>query len=177
MTARYVAVIKDIKAGRSTASKALQPSAAELVRVRECLHERRFAQRDRFRMPLLLKLNDLLARSVQAVDPRTVSCEHILPRNVPNRSPWRQVFHDAGRKRYLGGNYVHSLGNLAILTHQENRCADTLPFSDKRAILKRSAFALSNDAARVKAWTPEEVALRTERLARMLIAYWHLAPR
>jgi hypothetical protein len=177
MTARYVAVLRDIKAGHGGASKALQPSAAELARARECLRERRFAQRDRFRMPLLLKLNDLMARSVQAVDPRTVSCEHILPRNAPNRSPWRQVFHDVGRKRYLGGNYVHSLGNLAILTHQENRCADTLPFSEKRVILKRSAFALSNDAARVKAWTPEAVAQRTERLAQMLIAHWRLAPR
>ena len=177
MTARYVAVIKDIKAGRIGATRALEPHDGELARARECLLERRFAQRDRFRMPVLLKLNDLLARSVQPVDPRMVSCEHILPRNVPNRSPWRQVFHDVGRRRYVGGNYVHSLGNLALLTHQENRCADTLPFADKRAILKRSAFALSNDAARVRAWTPEEVVRRTERLAQMLVAHWRLQAR
>jgi hypothetical protein len=174
MTARYVAVIRDIKAGRAAASPALRPTAAELAGAREYLREKRFAQRDRFRMPLLLKLNDLLARSVQVVDPRMVSCEHVLPRNVPNKSQWRELFNDPVRKRYAGGTYVHCLGNLAILTHHENRSADTLPFADKRAILKRSAFAISNDAARARAWTPEEVTRRTDRLAGLLIQHWRL---
>jgi hypothetical protein len=174
MTARYVGVIRDIKAGRGAASPALRPTPGELASARDCLREKRFAQRDRFRMPLLLKLNDLLARSVQAVDARMVSCEHILPRNVPSKSPWRELFYDHERKRYAGGNYVHCLGNLAILTHRENRCADTLPFAEKRAILRRSAFAISTEAARARAWTPEEVMRRTERLAHLLIAHWRL---
>jgi hypothetical protein len=174
MIARYVAVIRDIKAHSAGPYKAFAPTATELNRARECLLETRFAQRDRFRMPLLLKINDLLARSVQSVDPRIVTCEHILPRNLPHKSPWRELFYDRQRKRYDGGSYVHTLGNLTILTHQDNRYADSLPFAQKRAILKRSEYPISKDAAKAKAWTPEVVTERTKRLAGMLIAHWRL---
>jgi hypothetical protein len=174
MIQRYVAVIRQIKAGRAGAPDALEPSGAELNRARDCLLETRFAQRDRFRMPLLLKLNDLFAKTVQAIDPRMVSCEHILPRNLPKGSPWRELFYDAQRKRYDGASFVHTLGNLAILTHQDNRCANTLPFPEKRVILKRSDFPLTRDAAKVKIWSPRAVTERTERLAGLLIGHWHL---
>jgi hypothetical protein len=71
---------------------------------------------------------------------------------------------------------VHALGNLAILTHEDNRLADTHTFAVKRKILRNSAYALANDAAKAKSWTPEVVHQRTERLVGLLVEHWRLAP-
>jgi len=172
---RYVTVIRDLKAKRAASSPALDFTAAELARILECLRDARFGQRERFRMPVLLKLNDLLGGAVEAIDAKSVSCEHVLPRNPPDRSPWRGLFRTADRTRYDGGSYVNTLGNLAILSHEDNRLADTHPFAAvKRKILKNSAYALANDAAEAKAWTPEIVKQRTARLVDLLIEHWRL---
>ncbi len=176
MIERYVAVIRDLRAGRAAGSPALELTPTELARILECLRDARFGQRERFRMPVLLKLNDLLGGAVQAIDPSSVSCEHILPRNAPGRSPWRGLFRTADGRRYDGGSYVHALGNLAILTHEENRLADTHPFAVKRKIFKTSGYALANDAAKAKNWMPQTVKERTERLVGELIRHWRLAP-
>jgi hypothetical protein len=67
------------------------------------------------------------------------------------------------------------LGNLTILPHEENRQADTHPYTQKRVILKRSTYALSKEAATWKSWTPPVVEQRTERLRQRLIDHWRLA--
>ena len=48
--------------------------------------------------------------------------------------------------------YVNMLGNLTLLTHEDNQAADRHPYTFKRAIFRRSEFALANEAARAKAW-------------------------
>lgn len=174
MIERYVGVIREMKAKPKGAISSLALTDVEKADARRGLADGRFAIRDRYRMPLLLKINDLLAGEVQTVDPKTVSCEHILPRNVPASSPWRQVFRSADGRRYEGGRYVHMLGNLAVLPHAENRMADTHPYAEKRGILKRSTFDISKDAAKSKAWTPEVVLARSNRLAKLLIDHWRL---
>jgi hypothetical protein len=173
MMERYVAAIRAIKGKSPGAGAALQLTAAELKEARERLTETRFGRRERYRTPLLLKLNDLIGNGVEAIDPKTISCEHILPRNAP-KGPWRHDFRKRDSTRYDGGSYVDLVGNLAILTHQDNRLVGADPFATKRPILKRSAFALANEAAKAKAWTPEVVRERTELLAAMLAKYWRL---
>lgn len=175
MIERYVAVVRDLKVDRAAGTgRALDLTAVEVGRILECLREARFGSRERFRMPVLLKLNDLLDGAVQAIDVKTISCEHILPRNAPNSGPWRRLFRTADGKTYNGRSYVNALGNLAILSHQDNRLADTRPFAEKKKILKKAPFALANDAAQEKAWTPEIVAQRTKRLVDLLIEHWSL---
>jgi hypothetical protein len=171
---RYLAIVREIKAVRSPDVGALDISETERAEARRLLADTRFATRDRFRMPLLLKINDLLAGEVLAVDPKTVSCEHILPRNVPSASPWRAAFRSKDGRRYEGGRYVHMLGNLTVLGHAENRLADTRPFPEKRPIFKRSPLAISNDVGKNKTWSPEIVLARTERLGRLLAEHWEL---
>jgi hypothetical protein len=173
MIERYVAVIRKMKTGQGVGA-ALAPTTGERTAARKLLTDTRFGMRERFRMPALLKLNDLLAGEVQAIDPKTVSCEHILPRNVPTVSAWREDFRASNRQRFDGRSYVHTLGNMALLAHAENRLADTRPYVEKRPILRRSAYALANDAGKSRVWTPEVVQARTQRLARLLIDYWRL---
>jgi hypothetical protein len=174
MMDRYLAVIRALKTPGAGANP-LDLSAKELAETRSALADNRFAMRDRYRMPLLLKINDLLAGSVQSVDPKTMSCEHILPRNAQSGSPWRTIFAGGSGKRYQGGRYVHMLGNLTVLPHDENRRADTHPFAQKRQIFKRSTLAISKEAATWKDWTPEVIQARTQRLSKMLIDHWRFS--
>ncbi|KAB2920187.1 MAG: DUF262 domain-containing protein [Hyphomicrobiaceae bacterium] len=169
----YARVIHDIKRKTIAKGTALEIDAKDLARARECLEDRRFAMRERFRMPVLLKLNDLLGGEVEPIDPRQVSCEHILPRNPPRRGPWRAAFR-RGDGAYEGGHYTHAIGNMAILTHTQNREADTSAFEVKRKILKGSGFALSKDAAKDKVWTPEVIRRRSGRMCALLFDYWRL---
>ena len=172
MMERYIAVVRGLKAQPSAGLSALDLSAKEKAEARAALADNRFAIRDRFRMPLLLKINDLLAGAVQDVDPKTVSCEHILPRNALAGSPWRTAF--AGGGKYQGGRYVHMLGNLTVLAHDENRRADTHPYAQKRMIFKRSSFAIAKEAATWRDWTPEVIQARSQRLSKLLIDHWRL---
>lgn len=169
---RYTAVIEATRAGPDKALAALELTQKERTEARKGIQDARFGMRDRFRMPLLLKLNDLSAKEVQDIPPKSVSCEHVLPRNVPAGSPWRGIFRSADGRRFEGHRYVHLLGNLTVLTHEDNQLADTHPFAFKRAIFKRSKIPLANEAARAKAWTPDTVRARSERLASSLIEHW-----
>jgi hypothetical protein len=174
MVERYIAVIRALKTTAEAGLAALELTAKERSDARASLADGRFGMRDRFRMPLLLKINDLLAGSVQEVDSKTVSCEHILPRNALASSPWRTTFSGGRGGRYQGGRYVHMLGNLTILPHEENRRADTHPYAQKRLIFKRSTFAFAKEAATWKDWTPEVIQARSQRLAKLLIDHWRL---
>lgn len=174
MMERYLAVIRALK-NPGAGLAPLELTAKEKTDTRAALADIRFAIRDRFRMPLLLKINDLLAGAVQDVDPKMVSCEHILPRNVQAGSHWRTVFAGGSSGRYQGGRYVQMLGNLTVLPHDENRRADTHPYVQKRQIFKRSTYAISKEAATWKDWTPEVIQARSQRLGKLLIDHWRFA--
>jgi hypothetical protein len=172
---RYGEVIRELKGRGPSKGSSLDVAGEFLAKARGLLSDERFGarERERFRMPVLLKANDLLKGDVVAVDPRKVSCEHVLPRNG-GRTRWSRLFRHPERG-YVGGEYANRLGNLAILTHQDNCAADTKPYEVKRSILKASGFALSKDAAKEKAWTPAVIEARSERLLAALVEHWRLA--
>lgn len=169
---RYLAVIRSLKK-KAFSGPSLHIGAKDLDLARRNLQGPRFALRDRFRMPVLLKLNDLLAKEAQPIDPRNVSCEHILPVNPPRSGYWRKSFR--GRDgRFNGSIFTHMLGNVTILTHLQNREADNSPYDVKRRILKTSGFALSKHAATEKIWNAEVVARRSDALFELLARCWRL---
>jgi hypothetical protein len=171
---RYGEVVRELKSARPAKGSALDIDAELLGKARELLRGTRFGgrERERFRMPVLLKINDLVKGDVVATDPRKVSCEHILPRNG-GRTRWNKLFRDPERG-YVGSDYANRLGNLAILTHEDNCAVDTKPYEVKRKVLKASGFALSKDAAKEKAWTSAVIEARSERLLNLLIEHWRL---
>jgi hypothetical protein len=64
---------------------------------------------------------------------------------------------------------------MTILTHEQNRLADTATYDVKRKILKDSGFALSRDAAmKYKVWTPDVIAERSQYLFDLLVEHWRL---
>lgn len=172
-SARYIALIRDFKRGAFSDAPTLRIGAEELRATRDCLQDRRFAMRERFCMPVLLKLNDLCAGEVQAIDHKLVSCEHILPVNPPRSGPWYADFRDANGQ-YNGGTVLHSVGNLAVLSHAQNRAAATNPYPAKRKILKASQFALSREAAKRSTWRLDDINARSRQLYALLAAHWQL---
>jgi uncharacterized protein DUF262/uncharacterized protein DUF1524 len=171
---RYAQVIRELKRGGNFKGSSLGIPPDLLKEARRLLGDARVGTRDRerFRMAVLLKANDLVGREAVGIDPQKVSCEHILPRNA-SRTSWGSVFRHANGD-YFGRDYANKLGNLTILTHQQNQFADTKPYKVKRKILKSSGYALSKDAAKDRTWTVKEIDARTKRLFQMLVKHWRL---
>jgi hypothetical protein len=174
---RYSALTDAIRARRRSDILAAADLDTELKsRARDLLSSPKFAEKSRYRAPVLLKLNDLAHGEVTLHLTSEVSCEHVLPQNVKrSATAWRQAFRNPSGKLFNGQNYRHRLGNLTILTHAENRdCADH-PYAIKRPILGRSVFALSRDlASHHDHWSPQVVEERTQRLVQRLVEHWNL---
>ena len=71
-----------------------------------------------------------------------VNLEHILPKRA-SAEDWGVQF-DADERR----DYVHRLGNMALLQKGPNGRIGNKAFSVKKPILKQSAFALTGESGR-----------------------------
>jgi hypothetical protein len=173
---RYAALCAAIEAKDARAiDAALVVDGAIKQRARVQLASANFGTKPRYRMPVLLKINDLLAGDVEPVNPLEVTCEHILPQNVSRQdSVWRTAFLSDNGRRYIGQHYRHRLGNLTVLSHADNRRAGSIPFPQKKPVFAASGLAISRHVAREPDWTPARVEARTQALCDMVAAHWQL---
>lgn len=103
-------------------------------------------------------------------DKATVTIEHILPRNPPPNRQWWAAF----RTQQAVKENMHRLGNLTFLTADENQQAETKDWVDKRPILARSRFVMSQAAAEAPEWNRKTILARSEDLIRRLMAEWEV---
>lgn len=99
--------------------------------------------------------------------------EHVLPKNLPTESPWRNAWPNPSVHRDL----VDTLGNFALLSQTTNQKADNLSFAEKRSLYVVDGapeFALTKDILDKVAWTPEVTRQRTENLAVIMENAWQL---
>ncbi len=99
--------------------------------------------------------------------------EHVLPRALPDVSPWRTTWDNSGIHREL----VDTIGNFALLTQHMNQEADNLGFAEKQALYFVNGepdFALTKDIQGQVTWTPDTVRTRTGQLASILQNAWQL---
>jgi hypothetical protein len=99
--------------------------------------------------------------------------EHVLPKNLPEDSPWRHAWPNPSVHRDL----VDTLGNFALLTQSANQKADNLSFEEKRELYFADGapeFALTHDIKDKVAWTPEVTRQRTEHLAQIMEHAWQM---
>ncbi len=125
---------------------------------------------------VLLRLNDEIAGTPQRLDPSRFTVEHILPQKPGRNGAWRTSFADAA----LRERCTHSLGNLILVTREQNERAKNRDFADKMAIFlddAGNAPALTRQLADLSAWTPDSVLEREERLMAILCRLWKLPPR
>jgi hypothetical protein len=100
----------------------------------------------------------------------SLTIEHILPLSPPPGRFWHQDF----RSRASVKAYTNRLGNLTLLTFEENQEAGSLDWPAKRAVLAASKAALSRQAAEEQHWRVAEIDARTERLIAILFDAWQL---
>ena len=119
---------------------------------------------------VLRRISVLLGKDSGLIDGDRATVEHVLPRRPPPGSAWYRSFN--GKKSI--GDQANRLGNLAILSFSDNQTAGAQEFEDKRQILQRSGFVLSEDVAGLPDWTPAHLEQRTQRLAATLYETWNL---
>jgi hypothetical protein len=95
-----------------------------------------------------------------------VNLEHVLPKRA-SAADWGASFNGDERKEYL-----HRLGNLALLQKGPNGKIGNKPFSVKKPQLALSAFELTKSIGAEANWTKETIAKRQAALADLAVKVW-----
>ena len=82
----------------------------------------------RIRLPLLLRLDELLSGGSAVYNSPIVSVEHVLPQNPSVGSQWLADFPNENDR----GEWVHRLANLVLLTRRKNSQASNYDFVEKK---------------------------------------------
>lgn len=166
---RFIALSNQIEDGlRLNQMSELKVQKRMATKVRENLLSRTFYAKG-YSRPVLRLLSDLLGDDPETVEASNVTVEHVLPKSPNAQSEWANAF----------GNpkaYAHRLGNMALLTFQENQAVGNSEYQDKRKILAKSRFVLSRDAAQAGAWTPAHVLARSDALVGVMFDHWQIKP-
>ena len=96
--------------------------------------------------------------------------EHILPQN-----PGEQWITDIGDNfNNISGQYLHTLGNLTLVTTEWNSALSNLPFSDKKPKLANHALLLNQEyfARPITCWNENAIQTRARFLLQNILEIW-----
>jgi hypothetical protein len=131
----------------------------------------------RARTTILLRVEKLLCGGGATYDYQTITVEHVLPQTPQPNSNWLMWFPNAN-ERY---QWIHRIGNLALLTRKKNSAASNYEFdAKKRAYFAKggvSPFVLTSQVLDKTEWTPQIVAARQQVLLALLEKHWKLENR
>lgn len=174
---RYGKLLGSIQAGDDlfADTSPLQLDDAERNKVRKSLDADIYTV-TRIRLPLLLRLDELLSGGSAVYNSPITSVEHVLPQNPRAGSKWLVDFPaEADREQW-----VHRLANLVLLTHRKNAQASNLDFADKKSkyfSTKKGVanFALTSMVLAEVAWTSDTLKRRQAELIGAFEKLWRLA--
>ena len=95
-----------------------------------------------------------------------VNLEHVLPKRA-TAADWGAKFSADERKEFL-----HRMGNLALLQKGPNGKIGSKPFSVKKPILAVSGFELTKTIGGEADWTKEGISKRQAELAELAVKVW-----
>jgi uncharacterized protein with ParB-like and HNH nuclease domain len=129
----------------------------------------------RIRQYVLLRLDSALAQAEASYDYSVITVEHVLPQNPSEGSTWLKWF-PIEEERI---QYVHRIGNLALLSRKKNSEAQNYDFDKKKEKYFTSnmgivPFALTSQVLQQSEWTPEVITQRQISSIQRLRAIWHL---
>jgi hypothetical protein len=173
---RFAELIRAMRAGDpiDVTHPALQMSRDEVRGV--AFHLKDFHKRNpKICKLLLLRLGDEMSGGMDAVDPDLYTIEHVLPQRPSASSPWRQVFASAEERAQL----VESLGNLVLITQQENDRARNASWDEKRQIYAKSSsrsplLSITRDVLDEPDWRKEQIEARELRLVGLIDRLWRV---
>lgn len=122
---------------------------------------------------LLLRLGDEMAGRMDVVDPDLYTVEHVLPQRPAASSPWRQLFPSAEDRAQL----VESLGNLVLITQQDNDRARNASWEDKKQIYASASGmalppAITREVLNEREWRQAQIEARELRLIGLIDRLW-----
>jgi Protein of unknown function DUF262/Protein of unknown function (DUF1524) len=175
-TRRYGKLLGSIQAGNDLFANGspLQLEDSEKKEVRKSLAGDIYTV-TRIRLPLLLRLDELLSGGSAVYNHPIVSVEHVLPQNPPADSRWLVDFSvEADREQW-----VHKLANLVLLTRRKNSQAGNLDFSEKKSRYFAtkagvSNFALTSQVLSEDVWTHDALKRRQAELIGAIETLWRL---
>jgi len=173
---RFADLIKAIRSGEpiDRTHPVLQMSRDEVRSI--AFHLKDFHKRNpKVCKLLLLRLGDELGDPAANVDPELYTIEHVLPQRPSAASPWRQCFASAEERSQL----VESLGNLVLITQQENDKARNASFELKKEIYAKATgkaplLAITRDVLYEREWRRPEIEAREQRLIALIEQLWRI---
>jgi len=128
----------------------------------------------RIRLPLLLRLDSMLAAGGATYDHATISVEHVLPQTVAS-GQWAADFPNPFQREA----WVHKLANLLLLTRRKNAQANNASFAAKKMKYFSSRggtsnFALTNQVLAEPVWTLDVLQRRQASLIAKIAQVWEL---
>ena len=99
------------------------------------------------------------------------SIEHVMPQNEKMPEPWRAMLGEDWKK--VRQTWLHRLGNLTLTGY--NSTYSDRPLLEKQTIengFRQSPVRLNEDLRDASVWTPKEMRVRGERLAKQALKIW-----
>ena len=172
---RYARVLESIEEDQDlfVGDSPLQLRMDEKKDVRDRLDEPIYTV-TRVRMPLLLRLDSLLAGEGATHNRPVISIEHVLPQTPQQSSQWIKWFPDEGEREY----WVHRLANLVLLSRRRNISASNYDFDHKKKKYfgegNVAPFPLTIEVQQEPEWTPKVLERRQRYLCETLAKEWRL---
>jgi uncharacterized protein with ParB-like and HNH nuclease domain len=174
---RYGKLLGSIQAGEDLFAEGspLQLDDAEKKAVRAALNADIYTV-TRIRLPILLRLDELLSGGSAVYNHPIVSVEHVLPQNPSAGSRWLVDFPTQADRE----QWVHKLANLVLLTRRKNSQASNLDFHDKKSKYFTTKagvanFALTSMVLAESDWTLDTLKRRQSELIGAIEKLWRLA--
>ncbi|MEH1905590.1 MAG: DUF262 domain-containing HNH endonuclease family protein [Nostoc sp.] len=128
----------------------------------------------RIRQYVLLRLDSALCEGEATYEYPVITVEHVLPQNPSKGSIWLEWFpNDEERIQY-----VHRIGNLALLSRKKNAEAQNYDFDKKKKKYFSNTsivpFVLTTQVLQQSEWTPEVITQRQEDSLQSLRKIWRL---
>lgn len=174
---RYAKVITAIQAGEdlSATTSPLQLSSDEKADARKVLEGDVYNLLPKVRRYVLLRLDSALSGGGATYDHAIITVEHVLPQNPKSGSQWETWFPNPAVRE----QWVHRLGNLALLSRKKNSSVSNYEFDKKKdSYFKRkgvSPFQITTQVISEAEWTEDVLKKRQDELMKKLSDVWKLA--
>lgn len=125
---------------------------------------------------LLMRLSDEMGDAAIMTDPDLYTIEHVLPQRPSASSAWRQSVPSAEVRAEL----VDCLGNLVLITQQENDRARNASWAEKKEIYgtisvgNAPLLAVTRDVLGERDWRRPEIEGREQRLIALIEKIWRV---
>ena len=173
---RYASVLDYIEQGRDLWRQdgPLQLTAGEKSDILSRLNGDVYLQTRVHHLPVLLRLDSLLADAGASYNYSAITVEHVLPQHPARDSQWLSWFPD----RLERERWTHRLANLVLLSRRRNSSASNREFDHKKTTYFLqggvSPFAITTQVVSETRWTPNVLQRRQQMLLDVLKKEWRL---